>query len=99
MEHGCVHRCFFPSRYGIVSTAFGLFYVLSLTKLTLNLKENTRLALFLPDCFYACYDILFYFLALTRSLIQRSLVKQLYFNELNLVEDYLIIVSTLPMWF
>jgi AraC-like DNA-binding protein len=86
---------YFPVGMELLLPPLVYFYVLSLTETDFKFKK-TYVWHLLPGALYACYDISLYLLALSQDSMQakRQLVDQLYFDQSNLIEDYLIVVLT-----
>jgi AraC-like DNA-binding protein len=71
-------------------------YILSLTQDDFVFKRK-HLLHFIPGVFYAVHDIIFYLVALGHELMaaKSALVNQSYYNQINIIEDYLIVVLTI----
>lgn len=71
-------------------------YVLSLTKTQFAFKKHYCWH-FVPGLLYAVYDISLYLLTIGEESMQakRLIANQLYFDQSNLIEDYLIVVLTI----
>jgi AraC-like DNA-binding protein len=87
---------FFPVGMELFLPPLVYLYVLSLTEENFNLDKKYFWH-FLPGLFYASYDILIYLMTLRHDALSEKdqLANQLYFNQLNLFEDYLIVILTL----
>jgi len=84
---------FFPVGMELFLPPLVYFYILSLTVTDFKINKG-HLWHFLPALFYACYDILLYLLALSYDTMaaKDQLAEQLLFNQLNVLEDYLIAI-------
>lgn len=87
---------FFPVGMELFLPPLVYLYVLSLTENNFKLSRKHILH-FVPALFYASYDIMLYLLALGKEsfFAKDQLAEQLYFSQLNAVEDYLIVILTL----
>jgi len=87
---------YFPVGMELLLPPMVYLYVLSLTKTNFVFNKKYMWH-FIPGLLYACYDIVLYILTLGKQTMQAKglLSQQLYFNQLNLIEDYLIIILTL----
>lgn len=87
---------FFPVGMELLLPPLIYLYVLSLTKPDFNFNRK-YIWYFLPGLFYAIYDILLYIVAFWHNSMpeKRALANQFYFNQLNIVEDYLIVILTI----
>jgi AraC-like DNA-binding protein len=87
---------YFPVGMELLLPPLVYFYVLSLTETQFELKKQ-HLWHFVIGLSYASYDILVYLLALGEDTMaaKRQVAAQLYFDQSNLIEDYLIVILTI----
>lgn len=87
---------YFPVGMELLLPPLVYLYVLSLTKTQFAFKRHYFWH-FLPGLLYAVYDISLYLLTIGEESMQakRLIANQLYFDPLNLFEDYLIVILTI----
>ncbi|MGX5202107.1 helix-turn-helix domain-containing protein [Aliikangiella sp. IMCC44632] len=87
---------FFPVGMELFLPPLVYLYVLSLTESDFKIKKQ-YLWHFIPGGLYAVFDISVYLLALGQETMaaKDELSRQLYFDQANWLEDYLIVISTL----
>lgn len=87
---------FFPVGMELFLPALVYLYILSLTQENFVFKRKHMLH-FIPGALYAIHDITFYLVALGHETMaaKTTLVNQSYYNQINIIEDYLIVVLTI----
>lgn len=87
---------YFPVGMELLLPPLVYLYVLSLTETQFEFKKR-HLWHFVIGCSYTFYDILVYLFALGEETMaaKRQIAAQFYFDQSNLIEDYLIVILTI----